>query len=106
MVKTKSFREHHSMHRVISRLSKKMNNKADITIVLETHTFLWNRSLSRDYFPDQLDASFSIRTYFDTYPHNPIRELPDEVEKLSLVEVQMISRIGSLVKSFEWKAKK
>ncbi|QDU09838.1 integrase core domain-containing protein [Gimesia aquarii] len=34
----------------------------------------------------------------------PIRELPEEVEKLSLGEVQVISHIGGLVKSFERKA--
>ncbi|QDU09798.1 integrase core domain-containing protein [Gimesia aquarii] len=34
----------------------------------------------------------------------PIRELPDDVEKLSLDEVQVVSHIGGLVKSFERKA--
>lgn len=34
----------------------------------------------------------------------PIRELPDDVEKLSLDEVQVNSHIGGLVKSFERKA--
>ena len=34
----------------------------------------------------------------------PTEEIPGEVEKLSLSEVQVISHVGDLVKSFEQKA--
>lgn len=87
-----------------SQYSAKTNNNEDIECVSRSHTFLWNPTFGRALFADQLNANFGVRTHFGICLHNPTRELLDEVEKLSPDQVQVISHIGGLVKSFEQKA--
>ena len=60
------------------------------------------RSFQYSWSPKVLYNTVRSHSERDNLP--PIRNLPEEIEKLSLDEIEINSHVGGLVKSFERKA--